>query len=383
MSSKSVRSIHYLCFQITEEGQASHAHVNEILKGLRNRNWDTRLFQPRHPGGKKTPIWKKLIQSLEPQWRLWTSGVKPDVLYYRAHPAALPSVVWARLRGIPVVGEVNGTLSDVSLIYPWFKPLLPLVFWLSVFCFRLSTSLITVTDALAGWLRQISSGTPVFTVPNGANAEHFRPDAECEENLKFPYVVFIGAMSPWQGIDTLLEAVEDPSWPDAVKLLFVGDGFERPHVENAARNNSRIIYCGIKPHRQIPGIIAGSIASVSTQNKKRGKTAKYGFSALKVYETMACGVPAIVTDFPGQGDVIRNAQAGIVVDPEDAHGVAKAVAYLYNHPEEADQLGINGRQAVEQRHTWQHRADQTELILLKSMGICTSAQDPSRPIELI
>lgn len=379
----SKKLIHYLCFQVTEEGQASHAHVNEILNGLRNRGWKTELFQPRHSGGKKTPIWKKLLSSFEPQWNLWNSPQKPDVIYYRAHPAALPTVLWAKIKGIPVIGEVNGTLSDVSLIYPWLKPLLSIIYLASVSCFRLSTTLITVTDGLADWLRNIVRKVPVYTVPNGANATYFHPEVERGLHFDDPYILFFGAMSPWQGIDTLIDAVNSPVWPHQVKLIFVGDGFERQRVVEAARNNNKIIYLGTKPHHQIPGIIAGSIAGVSTQNNKRGKTAKYGFSALKVYETMACGVPVIVTDFPGQGDVIRAAKAGIVVSPEDDQAIAEAVLYLYNNPDVAMSFGNNGRVAVENGHTWQHRADQTELILLKSIGISEVLPDPSQSFESI
>ncbi len=38
----------YVCLQTTREGQASHAHVNEIIKGLQARNWDVALFEPEH-----------------------------------------------------------------------------------------------------------------------------------------------------------------------------------------------------------------------------------------------------------------------------------------------------------------------------------------------
>jgi glycosyltransferase involved in cell wall biosynthesis len=200
-------------------------------------------------------------------------------------------------------------------------------------------------------------------VPNAANPDVFRPEPASSEIPLTRYVVFVGALSPWQGIDTLLEAVADEEWPSDTKLVFVGDGVERPNVEAAAAKNRKVLYLGRRPQKSIPGIISGSIAGLSTQNRKRGASSEYGFSAIKVFEIMACGRPAIVTDFPGQGDVVRNANAGIVTAPESPKAIAKAVATLRSHPEVADRLGRNGREAIEQEHTWQHRANTTSSIL--------------------
>jgi glycosyltransferase involved in cell wall biosynthesis len=360
------RRLYYLCFQVTREGQASHAHVNEILGGLQDRGWQVALFQPKR-GGSKTSLLRKLGDSLAPQAKLWKTRPRPHILYCRLHPAALPSLIWARLHGIPVISEVNGTSSDLRLVYPHLFLLGPLVTAASTICLALASRAITVTAALAGWLQQRTPWTRVEVVPNAANERLFRPDAIAPRPVDEPYVVFVGAMSPWQGIDTLIEAASLPAWPDAVKLVFVGDGVERQRVEDAAVANPRIVYVGRKPYADIPGILAQSLAGLSTQNRRRGRSSAYGFSAMKVYETMSCGRPAIVTDFPGQGDLVRGENAGIVLEPEDAAGVARAVAFLHANPDAASQMGHNGRAAVEQRHTWAHRAATTEVILRSAL----------------
>jgi glycosyltransferase involved in cell wall biosynthesis len=364
---RTTRRIYYLCFQVTQEGQASHAHVHEILAGLGRRGWQTRLFQPAPGGGRRRALWRRLVSALAPQWRLWRTTPRPDLLYYRSHPAALPSIVWARFHRIPVVGEVNGTFADIRLIYPWLLPLVPFIYLASLACMRASSALITVTGPLREYLRNIVPQTPVYVVPNAANTVLFQPNATADLKLTEPYVVFVGAMSPWQGIGTLIAAAERREWPPEVKLLFIGDGVERPLVEEAVKRNPAVLYWGRKPYRAIPGIIARSLAGLSTQNNRRGKNAQYGFSAMKVYETMACGVPVIVTDFPGQGDVVREARAGIVVEPENAAAIAQAVAYIYANPEASNEMGLRARAAAEGQHTWDHRAEAVESILLSTL----------------
>lgn len=362
------RRIYYLCFQVTREGQASYAHVNEVLAGLGRRGWQTRLFQPANRGGRRTHLWRGLLSTVAPQWKLWWTRPKPDLLYYRAHPAALPSILWARFHRIPVVGEVNGTFADLRLVYPWLLPLVPFIYLAALACMRASSALITVTGPLREYLRNIVPHTPVYVVPNAANTVLFQPNAPADLEFTEPYVVFVGAMSPWQGISTLIAAAERREWPPQVKLLFIGDGVERHLVEEAAKRNPTVVYWGRQPYRAIPGIIARSLAGLSTQNNRRGKCAQYGFSAMKVYETMACGVPVIVTDFPGQGDVVREARAGIVVEPENAAAIAQAVAYINYNPEASRTMGLRARAAAVGQHTWDHRAEAIENIILLALA---------------
>ncbi len=81
-------------------------------------------------------------------------------------------------------------------------------------------------------------------------------------------------------------------------------------VEAAAgTGDSGISYLGRLPYEQLPGVIAHCVASTSPQyTPDRGDA---GFSALKLYESMACGVPVIGSDYPGVGDVIRCYDCGI------------------------------------------------------------------------
>ena len=51
-----------------------------------------------------------------------------------------------------------------------------------------------------------------------------------------------------------------------------------------------------------------------------------------VGEALACGKPVIVTDYPGQADLVRSADCGIVIPPDDPEALAAAVAKLANSP---------------------------------------------------
>lgn len=359
----------YLCLQATREGQASYAHVHEIIAGLRRRGWEVMLFEPPYgksgslPGPIGRMLWFAIVQL-----RMFRSR-KPNIIYIRNHFASLPTGLWARLCRIPVVQEVNGPYEDLFIAWPLTR----YTAWLFKWCIRTqlrwADAIITVTPELADWAKQESGKTSVWVVPNGANTSLFRPDAPLPRGLVLPekFVVFFGALAPWQGIDIMIEATRQLEWPSEVKLVIMGDGVERSKVEVAAREG-RIIYYGIIPYNQLPGIVARSLGGLSPQNSlgERGKT---GLSPLKVMETLACGVPAIVTDFPYMAQLVRENRCGIVIPPDDPKALAKAVRFLYEHPNERAEMGRRGREVVVREHSWEHRVELTEKILLHTLRL--------------
>jgi glycosyltransferase involved in cell wall biosynthesis len=355
--------IYYLCLQATREGQASHAHVHEIIAGLRRNGWQVTLFEPGYSNDyRRIGLWRRIWHFTLLQFKLWMTGKRPDLLYIRSHHAVLPTLVSAKIRRVKTILEVNGTFEDISLSYPWTRAFWPLVDRIGCLCLTTADAVIAVTPEIAHWVKQRVGKEQVFVVPNGANVDLFRPDAERCGLLPFPYVSFVGALSRWQGINILLRAIDDHEWPAEVKLVIVGDGSAAAAVEQKAARNSSLVYLGRRPYREIPGIVAGGIAGLSPQTDSQGR-AGYGLYPLKVFETLSCGVPAIVTDFSGQRDIIREYDCGIVVPPEDSAAIARAVASLFAQPERCREMGLRGRRAVEEGFSWQRRADATDEII--------------------
>jgi len=360
------RSISYLCLQKTSEGQASHAHVHEIIQGLRANGWDVTLFEP---SGNRGRLW----EFLKAQVRLWKRSRDIDALYVRWHILALPTLLWARIRDVPIVQEVNGPYEDLFIAYPWTRRLAILLLSVGKWSLRLSSAIVTVTPELKRWLEEQVDGILVYNIPNGANAQLFRPDVTADVALTRPYALFFGALAAWQGLEVLLAAVGDTGWPSDVILVIAGEGAERARVEKAAATSSRIHYLGKVPYRRMPGIVAGSLVGISPQTDLGGRAAT-GLSPIKVFETLACGVPVIVSDFPGQAELVREWNCGVVFPSGDASALARAVATLNSCPAIRAQMGQRGRQAIEREHSWAKRARDTSAVLESVVGSARSSR---------
>lgn len=358
-----MKKLAYLCLQTTREGQASYAHVHEIIKGLRKRGWRVNLYEPVYAASNRSPNpLQRILEFVQTQWRLWNTG-RPDILYVRMHFATWPTALWARLRGIPIVQEVNGPYEDLFVAWPFTRRFAWLFKWLMKDQLRQADVIIAVTPQLAEWSR-VEGGKKTYVISNGANTEMFQPNAQPDPELNLPpeYVVFFGALAPWQGIDAMLSAVKDPYWPQNVKLVIVGDGIARSKVKSTAAHSSLLWYLGPQPYSRMPGIVAASLAALVPTTDPMGRSRK-GLAPLKLFESLACGVPVIVSDLPGMAELVRENKCGLVIPPNDPKALAQAVNYLYRHPEQRSRMGTKGRELVVYDHSWDKKAEDTANVL--------------------
>lgn len=359
------KKIAYLCLQATREGQASYAHVHEIIKGLIRRGWKVELFEPSYAKSNYSPGQLiRLYEFLKVQARLLLEIKKFDAIYIRSHFAAFPASLICKLTGLPVIQEVNGPYEDLFIAWKWTKNFSPFFKWLIKSQLKWSDVVIVVTSQLKDWVAKETGHNHIEIVSNGANVDLFNPKAAFHYKLPDNYVVFFGALALWQGIETLLKAVNLDKWHKNVSLVVVGDGEERKRVEKAAEGNPQIIYLGRLPYQKMPGIIANSLGGLSPQNNivQRSNT---GLMPLKVFETLACGVPVIVTDFPGQSDLVRMYECGLVIPDDNPAALAEAVTFLYAFPEKRRKMGEKGRAAIVKEHSWDNRAEDIDHILKK------------------
>lgn len=353
--------IAYLCLQAATEGQASYAHVNEIAAGLRKRGHEVDVFQPSFgPGDSPGPL-GRLLDFLAVQRRLVRVLGGYDLIYIRSHPLAYPTAARARRHGRPVVQECNGPYTDFYQAWPAARHLSWLLEPMARRQYQTADAVIAVTPQLADWVNREASRSDAVVVPNGANTEVFHPDAAVEEQLPERFAVFFGSLAPWQGVDVMLRAASDPAWPDDVALVVVGDGKLRGRVESAAAVNRQITYLGPRPYRKVGGVVSRSIASLVVKRVPVGMTLR--MSPLKLYESMASGVPVVVSDFDDLARVIAPIGAGLVVAQDDPTALAQAVAWIARHPAEAKEMGRRGRDAVVASHSWEARVRQTADVI--------------------
>ena len=72
----------------------------------------------------------------------------------------------------------------------------------------------------------------------------------------------------------------------------------------------------------------------------------------KMFEYMSAGIPVIGSYFPLWKEILEVNECGICVNPEDSDDISKAIKYLIENEDTAEQMGKNGREAVLEKYNW-------------------------------
>jgi glycosyltransferase involved in cell wall biosynthesis len=355
----------YFALDLPHKGQASYIHINEIVQNLRKLGWEVDLHAPEPAAQQGTVHAVTRVGTYANVIRETIARLSEyDALYVRSHLLAWPVTSAAARRGMPVLQEVNGTEKDVIVSHGWLRPLWPLVRWLYSSQFRASSHLLPVTQQLAVWLESMAPGRRATMISNAANTDLFKPMSPASHE---PFVVFFGGLTAWHGVDVMIDAVSHAGWPKGVKLRVIGAGAKQQSVADAIARRLPVEWLGQRPYEEIPSLISGALAGLIPITNPQGRSST-GVLPLKLYETLACGIPAIVSDLPGQADLVRDGQCGVVIPCGDSAALAKAVASMAADPAAVRDMGQRGVALVQAEHSWAARARDIDCILRQELA---------------
>ncbi len=360
------RKLAYICLDATREGKASHAHVHEIIKGLRERGWMVELFQPSYANNATgAPGYiRRVKEFFEMTARVSRNLHNFDCIYIRYHPFSYWIIKAAYKANCPIVLEINGRPNELLIVHPKARLLGPYLQFITKKSFQLSDAFIGVTNELTTLAGQMNNKAKLRTIHNGVNTDIFTPYATTNHKLPENFVVFYGGLAPWQGLkENILPAIKTKYWPENVYLVILGDASKQAVVKTMAAASSKIVILGRLPYREIAGIVNQSICGLVTNTMKGSIRGITELSPLKLYETIACGVPVVVTDYPGQADLVRDKKCGVVIPDLSPSELAIAIQYLYKNPKTQKEMGAIARQVAITGHSWDQRAQATHNFL--------------------
>ena len=169
-------------------------------------------------------------------------------------------------------------------------------------------------------------------------------------------VLYHGGLFPWRGIEQLIEAMR--AVPDAT-LVLMGYGALEPElraIEADPSTGGRVrVMAAVPPAELHDWIAAADVAAMPIQ----GDTLNHRLTTPnKLFEAMAAGVPAVVSDLPGMSAILRDAESGMLVDPTDVPAIADAIRGIVSLPDEAWQAWRERcLAAAHERYNWETQVD--------------------------
>lgn len=281
---------------------------------------------------------------------------------------AVSAWVTAALKRVPFVLEIRDLWPEFAVGMGVLRSsaLIRLARWLESFLYARADLLIVNSPAYRDYLkaRGIPEGRIRF-VPNGVDTEMFEP-SDRGEALRAEWdcdgkvvALYAGALGPANDIPTLLGAAELLKGEPGVAFVLVGDGKDRPKLEELAREKglSNVLFAGSMPKRRMPEALAAcDIGIAILQDIPMFRTTYPN----KVFDYMAAGRPTVLAIDGVIRDVIEEADGGTFVPPGDAAALAEAIRRLARDPELRGRMGASARAFVEKGF---HRDDQAELFV--------------------
>lgn len=365
--------------------------INDFVLGLRDRGHEVQVLtgMPNYPDGRIFPGYgifgpaKDSYQGIPVRrvpiisrgkgqgWRLFLNffsfaffGCLLGPLYYREHfdlilvyepspiTVGLPALVLKKFTGAPIFFWVQDlwpeTLAAIGAVKSdW---ILNLVGILVRFIYNGCDRLLVQSRSFVQSIKSLGIGNEkILYFPNSAAALYRPVTVAKDKRVRFAMpagfrVMFAGNIGAAQDFGTILSAAEKLKHISAIHWIILGDGRQRPWVAEQVEKRqlqATVHLLGRHPKEEMPNYFALADAMLVTLKKEK-------IFALtipsKVQSYLACGRPVIAA-LEGEGRrVIEEAEAGLVVDPEDAEKLAEAVLAMYNTPEaKRREMGANGR----------------------------------------
>jgi len=296
---------------------------------------------------------------------------KVDLIWGTTPPIFQGPTAWllARLKGIPFLLEVRDLWPAFAIAVGVLKNkfLISLSEWLEGFLYKHADHVIVNSP---GFIDHVKSrgADQVSLIPNGADPAMFDPDYDGKtfrekHDLAGKFVVlYAGAHGMSNDLEVVLNAAEHLKNLDNIRIVLLGSGKEKPHLQSLARERklSNLLFLPPVPKLEMSEALGAADACLAILKPIEMYKTTY---PNKVFDYMAAGRAVILAIDGVIRKVVESGDAGIHVPPGDPKALAEAIRDLASNPSKCERLGKNGRKMVENKFSRDELAEKFTALL--------------------
>jgi glycosyltransferase involved in cell wall biosynthesis len=236
---------------------------------------------------------------------------------------------------------------------------------------RRVVALVTVNEAYAAVLERRLQPRRIVLVRNCP--PRWSPDHEAHARLRAataiprtcPLVLYHGALSPNRGIEQLAAALDEPGMAD-VHLVLLGFGdVERLGIDPQGLGPARRVHLleAVSPDELLGWVAGADVDAIALQHSSLNH---WLCTPNKLWESLAAGVPVVVSDFPVMRKIVLSGPSGplgAVCDPVDPASIAVAIRSIID--QSAEEQRVLRQRCLDAAHDrWNWETESTRLIEL-------------------
>ncbi|NNE09500.1 MAG: glycosyltransferase family 4 protein [Gemmatimonadetes bacterium] len=295
-----------------------------------------------------------------------------DGVYERYSLWSAGAAEFCRRNGVPHVLEVNAPLAWEEARYRNLAvPHAALFHERAIF--QAADHIVAVSNEVAAHVTSLGVDEDrVHVQPNGFDRALFtertspsqpRPQSLPEKREGDFWIVFVGSLKPWHGVEVLLEAFASLARKDSsCRLLLVGKGPMADLVRDRFApecESGAIVLTGACRHEEIPRIL--SFADIGVAPYPR--LDHFYFSPLKIIEYAAAGLPFVASRTGQVKDLFRSGESAWLVEPGDAAALEAGIEHLRSNRSLRSKIAAGARQVVKPL-SWDRNADRMIRLML-------------------
>ena len=313
------------------------------------------------------------LQGLSSCWR-------PDIIFVTIPglPVAVPASILSLLYRAPVILNLQDILPDAAVHVGLLKnPQVIQVFkYLEKFAYWSAHQISVISDGFTkNLMTKGVKAEKIVEIPNWVDLQFIRPlpknlnQFRHNHDLEKKFVVmYSGNIALTQRMETLVDAAIELLPIENICIVIVSNQGHSSDLQKYAREKqaSNVVFIPFQPREKLPEMLAAADVSVILQ---KGNVIDFNMPS-KIQVLLASGRP-LIASVPFEGtaaQAIRRSGGGLVSEPEDAPALAKAILWLYEHPQELDLLARQGREYAEQEYCLEKALDNYEKLFRSVLG---------------
>ncbi len=267
---------------------------------------------------------------------------------------------------IKTIFEVNALTSiELPYKYPNLTPsFLSKLKELETQCLQKANVIITPSKVTKEFITTTYSiaSDKIQYIPNGA---HIPTSFEKPNDAPVQYIVYFGAIQPWQGVEVLLKALSYLKDFNNLKLvicLSVKERAFKPYKKFIEKLDleDRVIIKSKLSKNELYNYIHFAEASIAPL-KACDRNTVQGCCPLKILETMACKTALIAADLPVVTDLVSNKEA-LLFEPEREQDLARCIRFILDEPERKKEFISNAFKRVKVDFLWSTQKEKLKKI---------------------
>lgn len=296
-------------------------------------------------------------------------GTRYDLIH--AHEeACVFGVLLAKIFGVRHLYDFHSSIPQAmrNFGYGQFTLLIRTLEWIERLTINGSDGVITISPALAGYVRKTNGNVPIAMIEN--IIEDLHQNTITEEKIsafKDTYsklngnkiVLYTGTFEPYQGIELFISSAKRVL-QSRTDIIFVLVGGKAHQVEQFREQvsgleiSSHFYFTGIRPPEEMPLFMQSAHALVSPRIGGNN-------TPLKIYGYLRSGKPIIATRVEAHTQVLDD-ELAVLVDPQP-DSMANGILTVLSNPSYAKKMGERAKNYFENHYSIETFVNRTQQIL--------------------